>query len=337
MKMKKCNPSIFPLIIIICISLLMASCGGGGNSESASLTTWQIRNTPIRENLSAVIFGNGLFVAVGDNGTIITSPDGVSWTERSSGVNNNLQGLTYGNGLFIAVGENGTIAISPDGMRWTENKFEDPVGSPISFYEPVYENDVFVAVGGPLFQFGIIGLYSSSDGINWKRASSTGGFLINYEMTYANGMFWALKESISLHPIPPGLSVVTSIDGVTWVRMEELVTSDFVMPYPAKITYGNGLFVAVGRGGMIFNSPDMTKWTKRTSGIVEGLSDVTYGAGIFVAIGSKGRILDSPDGKHWTVWLDTQGFEQNLFGVCYGNGTFVIVGADGIILQSDTL
>jgi hypothetical protein len=299
MKMKKCNPSIFPLIIIICISLLMASCGGGGNSESASLTTWQIRNTPIRENLSAVIFGNGLFVAVGDNGT--------------------------------------TIAISPDGMRWTENKFEDPVGSPISFYEPVYENDVFVAVGGPLFQFGIIGLYSSSDGINWKRASSTGGFLINYEMTYANGMFWALKESISLHPIPPGLSVVTSIDGVTWVRMEELVTSDFVMPYPAKITYGNGLFVAVGRGGMIFNSPDMTKWTKRTSGIVEGLSDVTYGAGIFVAIGSKGRILDSPDGKHWTVWLDTQGFEQNLFGVCYGNGTFVIVGADGIILQSDTL
>jgi hypothetical protein len=325
------------LVLIVCFFLFITSCGSGGHSESSAppsepLTTWHIRNSQIRENLSAVICGNGLFVAVGENGTILTSPDGLTWTERSSGTNSNLNGLTYGNGLFVAVGENGTILISPDGVAWTENKIVDPSG-PVSLVQIVYGNSVFVAVGGPpLSSF----LYTSSDGINWKIASSAQAFLTYYEMTYANGMFLALTVSYSVHSgHPPSRSVVTSVDGVTWIPMDESVTSDLPDPI-TKITYGNGLFVAVGRDGMIFTSPDMAKWTKRASGIVEWLSDVTYGAGIFVAAGYNGRILDSPDGKHWTV-RDTQVIGQNLLGVSYGNGTFVAVGTGGIILQSDNL
>jgi len=52
-------------------------------------------------------------VAVGDGGTILTSPDGVSWTERDSGTSNWLWGVTYGNGTFVAVGDYGTILTSP--------------------------------------------------------------------------------------------------------------------------------------------------------------------------------------------------------------------------------
>jgi hypothetical protein len=51
-----------------------------------------------------VTYGNGLFVAVGEDGAILTSPDGVSWTRRTSG-GNLLYGVTYGNGTFVAVGE----------------------------------------------------------------------------------------------------------------------------------------------------------------------------------------------------------------------------------------
>jgi hypothetical protein len=29
--------------------------------------------------------------------------------------------VTYGNGLFVAVGEDGTILTSPDGAAWTRN------------------------------------------------------------------------------------------------------------------------------------------------------------------------------------------------------------------------
>jgi len=53
-------------------------------------------------------------VTVGDNGTILTSPDGTTWAKRNSGTSNDLYGLTYGNGLFVAVGDNGTIVRSTD-------------------------------------------------------------------------------------------------------------------------------------------------------------------------------------------------------------------------------
>jgi hypothetical protein len=52
-------------------------------------------------------------VAVGILGTILTSPDGVTWTERTSGTSRNLNSVTYGNGTFMAVGEYGTIVTSP--------------------------------------------------------------------------------------------------------------------------------------------------------------------------------------------------------------------------------
>jgi hypothetical protein len=59
-----------------------------------------------------VAYGNGLFVAVGGNGTILTSRDGVNWTEQTSR-SNTLNSVTYGKGLFVAVGDGGTILTSP--------------------------------------------------------------------------------------------------------------------------------------------------------------------------------------------------------------------------------
>jgi hypothetical protein len=55
--------------------------------------------------LNGVTYGNGLFVAVGDDGTILTSPDGVNWTAADLGDGQPLYGVAYGNGLFVAVGE----------------------------------------------------------------------------------------------------------------------------------------------------------------------------------------------------------------------------------------
>ena len=64
-------------------------------------------------NLIGVTYGNGLFVAVGTSGTILTSPDGVTWTQRTSGTDDTLRGVTHGNGTFVAVGIYGTILTSP--------------------------------------------------------------------------------------------------------------------------------------------------------------------------------------------------------------------------------
>jgi len=56
-----------------------------------------------------VTYGNGMFVAVGNAGKLLTSPDGVTWTARDSGTGQPLFGVAYGHGTFVAVGYNGTI------------------------------------------------------------------------------------------------------------------------------------------------------------------------------------------------------------------------------------
>jgi hypothetical protein len=60
-----------------------------------------------------VTYGDGLFVAVGDGGAILTSLNGVAWTQRTSPTSNWLWSVAYGNGTFVAVGEYSTILTSP--------------------------------------------------------------------------------------------------------------------------------------------------------------------------------------------------------------------------------
>jgi hypothetical protein len=60
-----------------------------------------------------VIFSKGMFIAVGQNGTIIASPDGINWSYRTTGVTNELRGLTFGNTTFVAVGDSAVIQSDP--------------------------------------------------------------------------------------------------------------------------------------------------------------------------------------------------------------------------------
>ena len=62
---------------------------------------------------------SGLFVAVGDNGKILTSSDGTTWTSRTSGTTEYLRGGAYGNSTLVVVGSSGTILTSSDGTTWT--------------------------------------------------------------------------------------------------------------------------------------------------------------------------------------------------------------------------
>jgi hypothetical protein len=50
-----------------------------------------------------------MFVIVGEAGTVLTSPDGITWTSHTSGTSNLLECIAYGNGLFVAAGYNGIV------------------------------------------------------------------------------------------------------------------------------------------------------------------------------------------------------------------------------------
>ncbi len=68
------------------------------------LQNWQWRNPlPHGNTLEAVSYADGRFLAVGYNGAMMTSTNGVHWTARQSGTRNPFWGATYGNGIFVAV------------------------------------------------------------------------------------------------------------------------------------------------------------------------------------------------------------------------------------------
>jgi hypothetical protein len=97
------------------------------------------------------------------------------------------------------------------------------------------------------------------------------------------------------------------------------------------ITFGNGQFVAVGSGGVIFTSPDGEKWTRRESPTKFDLNGVTYGKDQFMAVGGwydpdtiQGIVLSSIDGVSWVQASMVPGVD--LQAICFGASSFVIGG-----------
>lgn len=73
------------------------------------LDTFTNYPTGVHDNFNGICYAKGLFVAVGDRGTLLESPDGTTWVKKETGTQHNLKAVTYGAGRFVAVGEHGTI------------------------------------------------------------------------------------------------------------------------------------------------------------------------------------------------------------------------------------
>ena len=85
-------------------------------------TNWLAANANTTKQLNAVAYGNGVYVAVGDGATAISSPDAITWTARSQGgsPNQNFIGVAYGNRTFVAVNLVNEVFVSTDGIAWTK-------------------------------------------------------------------------------------------------------------------------------------------------------------------------------------------------------------------------
>lgn len=96
---------------------------------------WTIVAWPGVTSLSDIVFACGIFVAVGQSGTILISTNGTSWTEATKETVSppDLNGVTYADGQFVTVGATsfdsfGFAAVSADGMGWAPTTVP-PVGA----------------------------------------------------------------------------------------------------------------------------------------------------------------------------------------------------------------
>jgi len=278
-------------------------------------TTWTTRTSGFGSNdIWGVTYGDGLYVAVGDDGKLTTSTDGITWTTRTSGFGTtDIREVTYGDGLYVAVGYDGKLTTSTDGTTWTTRT--SGFGS-TDIWGVTYGDGLYVAVG-------VSGtLTTSTDGTTWTTRTSGFGSTRIWGVTYGDGLYVAVGDDGKL---------TTSTDGITWTTR----TSGFGTTTIWGVTYGDGLYVAVGVGGKLTTSTDGITWTTRTSGFGTSLIfGVTYGDGLYVAVGDSGKLTTSTDGITWTT--RTSGFgTTRIRGLTYGDGLYVAGGYDGKLTTSE--
>jgi PKD repeat protein len=98
---------------------VVVAVGEEGSIAVSDGSSLRVVETELAESLSAVVWGNGTFVAVGDGGLILTSVDGESWVMRESASGADLRGVQYSKHGFSAVGSEGVVLTSVDGTTWS--------------------------------------------------------------------------------------------------------------------------------------------------------------------------------------------------------------------------
>jgi hypothetical protein len=154
--------------------------------------------------LRSVAYGNGTYVAVGEGGTIITSPDGGTWDVQDSGVTLMLNRVQFLNGQFFAVGQAGTILSSGDGINWQSQNS----GTARTLYGVTFGSGRFVATGfdeGSVYPdpqdlqvsfFRILNVFlSSTNGSDWTDITTKVPASHGMEgISFLNGSFWTWGE-----------------------------------------------------------------------------------------------------------------------------------------------
>ena len=324
-----------------------------GNEFTSFLPFWNTQTSSTTNSLLGIAWSGSQFVAVGANGTIITSPDAVNWTSQFSSVSNPLFGVAWSGNIFVAVGGNNAaiswfapFLVSPDGKNWTVLSLNSTgcsgsqvctacLSSP-QFYAIIWSGTQFVAVGtncygGPQIWTSPTG----NTGSSWSIATTA--------YVGSNGSFWgvcwtglefltvgdALYPEVNGGPLTQHNLFATSSNGVNWVMHVDNTVSSNVL---TGVIWSGKLFVAVGYGGTILLSNDGINWQSQYSGTTMNLYGIAWSGSQFVAVGKAGTTLISSDGINWTQ--QPSGTDNDINAIIWTGSEFVAVGYQGMVLTA---
>jgi len=159
------------------------------NSETNLSDSLTITSFTVSSSDDSSSSGSGVFVAVGDSGTIVRSTDnGETWDNATSPTANSLYEATFGNNTFVAVGLSGNIVRSTDNGETWDNETS---GTSLHLYGVTYGNNTFVAVGE------IGNIRTSSDGSSWTHRTKPQSYNL-MGATFGNNTFVAVGYNGSI-------------------------------------------------------------------------------------------------------------------------------------------
>ncbi len=288
---------------------------------SADGEHWFARNTRIVHaneltgDVNGVAYGNGQFVAVGDDGVIVRSLDTITWAAVDSTTSKNLRDVVFDGTKFIACGLYGALLTSVNDVTWTDRRG----GKTKDLYGIIYTNGQFVAVG---YEGTIL---TSPNGATWTTRSSPNSRDL-HAVTYGGGQYVAVGRKGT---------VLTSPNAINWTSRTTPTTN-----YLQRVAWGNGRYVAVGSAATIVSSADGINWQLHANNVPASteLEGVAFGKGVFSVVGgyfagnAHSVMLASTNGMNWSnVSLDVGVI---LRGVTFAFNNFLGVGNDGEVIFS---
>lgn len=319
------------------MSITLSSLGQVINPPAWTTNWVQAVSENTGHNLNAVTWANGLYVAVGARGKILTSADGVQWTTRTSKTIYELFGVTAGKinekNYFVAVGAQGTILQSTNGVEWLPAKSNTVA----DLFAVGYGEGTFLAVGVGAF-------VRTDDQIKWNVSEppkdNYGGCCFDLEagtaVAFGDGTF-VVSSAFANYQGRGFRKLWTSVDkGKTWLSAIDRA-GEWWYRYGA-IAYGKGVgFIVIGHHSNPGEGPqNYYGWPhNQIWGVQYSLNQFWYDqnkTGISWNDPNEPQARwahFSPDGKIWKPIAKPDPI--NLFAASYGDDTFICVGNNGSV------
>jgi hypothetical protein len=293
--------------------------------------SWSIEDLTTESPVSGLAWGGDGYLAVGDDGFMMSSADGSVWTqlgEKAFDLSGSweINELATNGSTIVGVGEGGIIVTGRHGTDWVRR------------YSPAEsELDAVIWNGSAFWAAGDSGVFRSIDGVHWTQV------LLDYDLDlfdidWNGSLFVAVGRA--------GRKVIlTSHDGQEW----SYHSFDFE-GHLWTVGWTGSRFVAAGDGTQYFTSPDGSTWQPHV--LEEGvtLEDMAWNSDRLVAVGGRselgGLVLSTVDGVSWeeaalpdtatrefddVTWTGT-----HFVAVSRSSGDVVFTSTDGLTWSSET-
>jgi hypothetical protein len=135
----------------------------GAIAWTVDASSWTaVSPPPTPTSLAAVVAGDGVVVAVGEDGSGVTTADWTTWRPWSTSTESWLLDVAWGEGVFVAVAADGTVVTSTDGSTWQVQRL--PGAPPL--HNVAWAGRGFVAASH-------VAAFTSRDGVTWTRGEDS--------------------------------------------------------------------------------------------------------------------------------------------------------------------
>jgi hypothetical protein len=286
--------------------------------------------SPPASHIIEVTHQNGHWIAGADGGFLSYSTDGLVWSTAVMPYTKGIQSVVFWNGKYFAAGVDGaTLMTSSDLVSWT---LTHPQHFP-------YNAQQLVPAYGKLFAVGDSPALavSTDDGVTWSEVTLPiegrfEGMATNGTRSVIVGVAFDELDSDGDGDSQEG-TILSSDDGATWtVRTNSLpgvsgLDDDFL-----SVNLANGIFVAGGKQGLVFTSPDGAAWTRSITPFQSWIFDAAYFAGNYYLPGRQGKLHLTANFVDWTnVATDVN---DDWHGITVVGSEAVVGGRSGFLAHS---